>query len=253
MNTAPARIYGLIGRPLEHSFSQRFFTEKFAKEGIAAAYLNFELETVDELERLLACQPLLRGLNVTMPYKQAVLPLLTAVSPDAERIGAVNVIDIRRDAQGQVSELVGHNTDIVGFTRSIAPMLQPWHKRALVLGTGGASKAVRLGLEKLGLEVTLVSRSPNPGVLAYGQLTPQVVETHQVIVNATPLGMYPCEDTYPAIPYELLTPRHLCYDLVYNPEQTEFLRRGAECGATIKNGLDMLQLQAQAAWEIWEE
>lgn len=243
--------YGLIGFPLGHSFSAKFFAEKFAKEGIDARYDNYEMASVEGLRALIAADAELCGLNVTIPHKQAVIPLLDDLTPEARAIGAVNVIRILRDADGTL-RLIGCNSDIIGFTDSIRPLLQPHHTRALVLGTGGASKAIVAGLRSLGIEPTYVSRHPIEGGLTYDDLTPEVMTAHTVIVNCSPVGMHPHTDEAPAIPYEQLTPRHLLYDLVYNPLDTRFMQLGREHGAVVKNGLEMLHLQAVAAWEMWE-
>ncbi|MCR5849569.1 MAG: shikimate dehydrogenase [Bacteroidaceae bacterium] len=246
--------YGIIGFPLGHSFSRGFFTEKFAREGIDAQYLNFEIPDVTMLRDVLRDNPELRGLNVTLPHKQAVIPLLDELSDEAREIGAVNVIKVEfspfKGESGRV--LKGFNSDIIGFTESIRPLLQPWHKKALILGTGGASKAIRVGLSRLGLEWTYVSRQ-NPSLINYSALTPEVMEDYTVIVNCTPVGMFPKVDEAPNIPYECLTPRHLLFDCVYNPEDTLFMQRGREQGATVKNGLEMLHLQALASWRFWNE
>ena len=242
--------YGLIGFPLIHSFSKKFFTEKFEKEQTDAQYLNFEMETVDGLLDTIKSHPQLKGLNVTIPHKQNVIPLLDHISTEAKEIGAVNVIAISRNADG-TPVLKGYNADVIGFERSIKPLLQPHHTKALVLGTGGASKAVCYGLKRLGLETTLVSRTPKDGQLSYDQLTPEVMAQYTVVVNCSPVGTFPKSDTCPDIPYHLLTPRHLLYDLVYNPDKTLFLQKGEAQGAIIKNGLEMLHLQALASYEFW--
>lgn len=244
--------YGLIGFPLIHSFSKQFFTEKFANEHLEAEYLNFEMETVDNLIDIIKARPLLRGLNVTIPHKQHVMPLLNDMSTEAREIGAINVIAIQRNTDGNLF-LKGYNADVIGFEESIKPMLAPHHTQALILGTGGASKAIRYGLERLGLNTTFVSRTPKEGMLTYEQLTPQVLEQHTVVVNCTPVGTFPHQDKCPDIPYHLLTDRHLLYDLVYNPEKTLFLQKGETQGATIKNGLEMLHRQALASWRFWNE
>ena len=239
--------YGIIGFPLGHSFSRAFFTEKFQKEHIDAEYVNFEIPSAHLLPEIVRSNPHLRGLNVTLPYKEAVIPMLDSMSDEAREIGAVNVIQVRE------GRLKGFNSDIIGFMGSLRPLLKPWHQHALVLGTGGASRAIRVGLERVGLDWTYVSRTAAEGRLTYAALTPEVMEHYQVIVNCSPVGMFPKVDACPDIPYHLLSPRHLLYDLVYNPEETLFLKRGAQQGATIKNGLEMLHLQALASWEFWNE
>lgn len=247
--------FGLIGFPLGHSFSARFFAEKFATESIDARYDNYEMPTVEGLRTLIESDPELCGLNVTIPHKQAVIPLLDELTPEARAIGAVNVIRIVRDAE-QGLRLIGCNSDVIGFTESIRPLLPPPSSllplKALVLGTGGASKAVVAGLRSLGIQPTYVSRRPIEGGLTYADLTPEVMATHTVIVNCSPVGMHPHTDEAPAIPYEQLTPRHLLYDLVYNPLETRFMQLGRAQGATVKNGLEMLHLQAIAAWRMWD-
>lgn len=239
--------YGIIGYPLGHSFSRAFFTEKFQREHIDAEYVNFEIPSADMLPGIVQANPNLRGLNVTLPYKEAVIPMLDELSDEAKEIGAVNVIRVRD------GRLKGFNSDIIGFMDSIRPLLKPWHQHALVLGTGGASRAIRVGLQRLGIEWTYVSRTPAPGRLTYADLTSELMEHYQVIVNCSPVGMFPHVDACPDIPYQLLTGRHLLYDLVYNPQETLFLKRGAERGAAVKNGLEMLHLQALASWRFWNE
>ncbi len=246
-------LYGLIGYPLGHSFSASFFNEKFSREGIDASYRNFELEDIGQLMELLAEIPEIRGLNVTIPYKQQVIPYLTAISPQAKAIGAVNTIKLTHEPDGTLTALEGHNTDAPAFARTLAPLLPLEAISALVLGTGGASKAVCNALDALGIDYTLVSRTAGDGRLTYSDLTPEVIEANRLLVNTTPLGMSPDVDACPPIPYDCLTPSHICYDLIYNPEQTKFLARAAEKGATIKNGLEMLHLQALLAWQIWQK
>lgn len=247
------KVYGLIGRVLGHSFSVDYFNRKFSSENIDAQYRNFEIPEIDDFPSVIATTPRLCGLNVTIPYKEQVIPYLDSLDDDAARIGAVNVIKVLRGTDGNISGLKGYNSDIIGFTRSIEPLLKPHHKKALVLGTGGASKAVSLGLRKLGLEPTLVSRTSREGVITYADLTPEVMSSHTVIINCTPLGMYPNVNECPDIPYNLLTDRHLCYDLLYNPDVTLFMKKSAAQGAETKNGLEMLLLQAFASWEIWNK
>ncbi len=237
--------YGIIGYPLGHSFSKGFFTEKFARESIDAQYLNFEIPDVVMLPDVLRNNPELRGLNVTLPHKQVVIPLLDEMSEEAMEIGAVNVIRVRN------GKLKGFNSDIIGFTNSIKPLLMPHHKKALILGTGGASKAIRVGLNRLGIEWTYVSRSPREGMITYEDITAETLQAYTVIVNCSPVGMFPNVAQAPEIPYDCLSDKHLLFDLVYNPEETLFMKKGREQGATVKNGLEMLHLQAVASWDFW--
>lgn len=248
--------YGLIGFPLGHSFSRRFFNEKFLHEGIDAEYINFEIPNAGMLRDIVRQHPMLKGLNCTIPHKEAILPLLDGISPEAKEIGAVNVIAIRRshptdNKEGDNFRLIGYNSDIIGFTESIRPLLAPNHRKALILGTGGASKAVHHGLENLGIEPVFVSRKAQAGRLTYDDITPELIQDYTVVVNCTPVGMSPHTCDAPQLPYEALTARHLLYDLIYNPKETLFLKHGANAGATTKNGLEMLELQALAAWDIW--
>lgn len=245
--------YGLIGYPLKHSFSISYFNEKFQSENIDAEYVNFEIPRIEDFMEVVEENPNLRGLNVTIPYKEQVIPYLDELDKDTAKIGAVNVIKIIPQGKGDV-KLVGYNSDIVGFTRSIEPLLQSHHVKALILGTGGASKAVFHGLANLGIETTFVSRTKKSNdILTYQELTPEIMQEHTVIVNTTPLGMYPNVDACPDIPYDQLTPNHLLYDLLYNPHETLFMKKGMERGATVKNGLEMLLLQAFVSWEIWNK
>jgi shikimate dehydrogenase len=244
--------YGLIGYPLGHSFSRNFFNEKFSSEGIDAEYVNFEIPSIKDFPNVLLQNPTLQGLNVTIPYKQQVIPYLDELDEDARQIGAVNVIKVIRPEKGKV-RLVGYNSDVMGFSGSIEPLLEPRHRKALILGTGGASKAVDYGLRKLGLEVKFVSRRKQEGMLTYEELTPEVMDDYKVIVNCSPVGMFPHTDECPQIPYELLTPNHLLFDLIYNPDVTLFMKKGKERGAIVKNGLEMLLLQAFGAWNIWNK
>jgi len=245
--------YGLIGYPLKHSFSIGYFNEKFKAENIDAEYVNFEIPDINDFRKVIEENPNLCGLNVTIPYKEQVIPFLDELDKDTAKIGAVNVIKIIRLPKGKV-KLVGYNSDIIGFTQSIEPLLQPHHKKALILGTGGASKAVYHGLNNLGIESTFVSRTKRDNkFLTYGELTPEVMASHTVIVNTTPVGMFPKVDFCPNIPYEQLTSAHLLYDLLYNPNETLFMKNGQVQGAVTKNGLEMLLLQAFAAWEIWKQ
>ena len=242
--------YGLIGYPLGHSFSISYFNQRFQDEGIDAVYENYEIPTIESLDEVLNLNPELKGLNVTIPYKEKVIPYLDSISPEARAIGAVNVIKVSHE--GKNVKLKGYNSDVIGFTKSIEPMIEKkWHKKALILGTGGASKAINYGLKALGLETVFVSRYERPGTIQYNKITPEVIKEYKVIVNCTPLGMYPQTDESPDLPYEAMDNHTILYDLIYNPDQTLFMRRGAEYGADVKNGIEMLLLQAFASWEFW--
>ena len=248
-----ARVFGLIGYPLGHSFSQDFFNQKFESENINARYVNFEIPNIDLLAGVVEANPQLAGFNVTIPYKQQIIRYLDALSPEAEAIGAVIVVKIYRQPDGSLS-FKGYNSDCVGFADSIKPLLRSGvHDRALVLGSGGAARAVDYALRSLGVEPLIVSRRSRDGVITYADLTPEVMQSHKVVVNTTPLGMYPNTDACPPVPYEFLTPDHICYDLLYNPGTTLFMKRGAEQGAVTKNGLEMLLLQAFVSWNIWNK
>lgn len=243
--------YGLIGKPLVHSFSQQYFTEYFARTGREACYLPFELDTIGALPALLASHPDLRGFNVTIPYKQQVIAYLDLLDPAAAAIGAVNVVKVVHTDGGV--RLIGYNTDHFGFRRSLLPLIPASTSRALVLGTGGASRAVVYALEWLDIRATLVSRTPSQGQLGYRDLTDATIRTFDLIVNCTPLGTYPAVDTCPDLPYHALDSRQICYDLVYNPAETRFLRQAAAQGCRVSNGLQMLHIQADKAWQIWNE
>lgn len=244
------RVFGLIGYPLKHSFSQRFFTEKFAAEDIDARYLNFEIDDISVLPQIIKDNADLCGLNVTIPYKEKVIQYLNGLDAEAEKIGAVNVIKIERD--GSDIKLTGYNSDFIGFRKPLEQLINPGvHHKALILGTGGASKAVYHGLKSLGIEPRFVSRTPKPGSYTYNDLDKDIIEGFKVIVNASPVGTFPNVDEAPDIPYRYITDQHLLYDLVYNPAETKFLRQGREHGASIKNGADMLEIQAIEAWRIW--
>lgn len=244
------RTFGLIGYPLSHSFSQQYFARKFKEEQIDAQYLLFAIPSINDLIPLLERHPYLSGLNVTIPYKETVMPFLSALDPVAEAVGAVNVIQIQW--QEHKPSLIGYNSDIYGFQKSLEPLLESHHHRALILGTGGASKAVAYVLAQLGIEIKFVTRSvATSNQIAYESLTKELMQAHTLVVNTTPLGMYPYIDNCPSIPYEYLTSRHLVYDLIYNPDQTLFLQQAEHHGACVKNGIEMLFLQAKKAWEIW--
>ncbi|MBR2202726.1 MAG: shikimate dehydrogenase [Prevotella sp.] len=244
--------FGIIGYPLGHSFSPGYFNEKFANEGIDAHYDKYELPVITDLQAIIDYTPDLCGFNVTIPYKEKVMSYLDNVSPEARAIGAVNVVKVTRK-DGDTPYLEGYNSDVIGFMRSIEPLLDKHHKKALVLGTGGASKAVSYGLHQFGIETVLVSRSQKDKTIQYQQITPELLNEYTVIVNCTPCGMAPHFNECPDIPYEALTKQHLLYDLVYNPDETLFLKKGKAQGALTKNGLEMLLLQAEAGWEIWNK
>ncbi|MEN8156597.1 MAG: shikimate dehydrogenase [Bacteroidota bacterium] len=243
--------YGLIGYPLGHSFSASFFTRKFEAEGIDAEYRNFPLENIAGVEDLVDGEPGLEGFNVTVPYKEQIIPHLDALNKTARAVGAVNTVRICQ--KNDCTSLIGYNTDVVGFERSLKEHIKPNHTRALVLGTGGSSKAVVFVLDALGIEYRIVSRSRGEGVLSYEELDHSLVAEHPLIINTTPLGMHPDVDASPEIIYEAITPGHLLFDLVYNPEKTQFLSRGETQGASIVNGYDMLVYQAEGSWEIWNK
>lgn len=244
------QFYGLLGFPLTHSFSRTFFNEKFESEGVNAEYLNFEIPDISTIKEIIVNYPELCGLNVTIPYKEAVIPFLDDMDETARKIGAVNVIKFIR-SKGKL-KLKGYNSDVIGFSESIRPMLGQNHTHALILGSGGASKAVHYGLDALGIESVYVSRTPGKGQFTYEDLTAAVMDKYKVIINTTPLGMYPRIDSAPALPYDLITPQHLAYDLLYNPDETLFMKKAKQRGAEVKNGLEMLLLQAFAAWDIWQ-
>lgn len=235
------RHYGIIGYPLHHSFSAKYFSEKFEREGIEAEYSLYPIGMEDLRLKIEDLFHRLDGMNVTMPYKQTIIPYLDRLDETAEAVGAVNVVHKR----------VGYNTDCIGFMESIKPLLRNSDRKALVLGTGGASKAVCYGLKQLGINPTLVSRTPKDGMIGYSDLTEGLMAEHTIIVNCTPLGMVPDTESYPPIPYELISAQHLLFDCIYNPEETVFLRKGRAQGAKTQNGIEMLYGQAKAAWKIW--
>lgn len=244
--------YGLIGYPLSHSFSKKYFTEKFHNEGITDhQYELFPIADIKSLPDLLSENPSLFGLNVTIPHKVNVLCYLNEVDEAAEKIGAVNCISIR-SFEGE-SYLKGYNTDAYGFEESLKPLLGPQHNKALIFGDGGAAKAVKYVLEKLNIEYQAVVRKATAGTILYSEITPEILASHKLLINTTPLGMSPNVDTFPDIDYSLIGPGHLAYDLVYNPLETAFLVKAAAGGARTKNGLEMLHQQAEKAWAIWNK
>lgn len=240
--------FGLIGFPLEHSFSKKYFSKKFEKENIDAQYELYELPHIEEFTHLIQSANL-SGLNVTIPHKQNVIPFLDMIDETAAQIGAVNVIQFI--CSDNKTLLKGFNTDVIGFIRSISPKLKEYHTKALILGTGGAAKAIEYGLKKLGLEVTYVSRVAKIGQLTYQELNEQILLDNLLIVNASPVGTFPKMNECPEIPYQFLTQKHLLFDAVYNPSETLFLKKGKENGADTLNGETMLIGQAEAAWKIW--
>jgi shikimate dehydrogenase len=240
-------LYGLIGFPLTHSFSKKYFTEKFVKENIKdSKYELFEIEEAKEVVGIIKNNPDLKGLNVTIPHKEAAIPYLQGMDKSAQAIGAVNVIKIEN------GNAIGYNSDYYGFLQSLRNFIgNNKMSKALILGTGGASKAVYAALQELSISSVYVSRNGGNGKYAYAELNASLVSEYKLIINTSPLGMYPKIDTYPDIPYQYLTPEHYLFDLVYNPEITTFMKKGLEKGAKVKNGLEMLHLQAEKAWEIW--
>lgn len=238
------RKFGLIGFPLTHSFSKKYFTDIFIREGIDAGYENFPLADIGLVETLWK-DVLLEGLNVTIPYKESVIPYLDELSDAVKKIGACNCIRIEGGRK------TGYNTDVIGFDRSLGKKLEAWHKNALVLGTGGAAKAVMYVLKQRSIKAVQVSRTPTEGMISYEGMTAELMERHTLIINTTPLGMFPEIDACPPLPYEDITEFHYLYDLVYNPEKTLFLQKGEERGALIENGHDMLIIQADESRKIW--
>lgn len=246
------KLFGLIGRKLGHSFSANYFNEKFEREGIDASYKLFEIPSVEGISNILKEYPELLGLNVTIPYKRDVIPYCNSLTDTAREIGAVNTLLISHNPDG-TSALTGHNTDAPGFADALRPLLSG-QKHALVLGLGGASLAVIYALKKMGMEVTKVSRKKSSeDILTYAELTEEIIRRNKIIVNCTPLGMWPNVETCVDIPYQYLTSNHVCFDLVYNPEETEFMKRSVRYGAKVSNGLQMLHNQANFAWKFWNK
>lgn len=241
--------YGLTGFPLEHSFSPRYFNNKFRTEGIAAKYELYPVSDPQQVVTLLRDNPEIAGLNVTIPHKERIIPYLNKLHDAAAEIYAVNTIRISRS---EGLHLEGYNTDITGFEASLLPLLKGRPQmQALVLGTGGASKSIQYVLRKHSIPFRIVSRTPSEGMLTYPQLNEKIIGSSLLIINTTPLGMTPHQEAYPDLPYHAVSSNHICYDLIYNPQKTIFLRKAEKHGATIKNGLEMLEKQAEASWEIW--
>ena len=238
--------YGLIGYPLTHSLSEQYFTQKFIQEGIKdCVYERFSMPSIDDLHEILNSHLDLRGFNITIPYKKEVLAFLTERSKAVEEVGACNCVKI------ESGKLIGYNTDVIGFENSLIPFLKPIHNRALVLGTGGAALAIVYVLQKLGIEFSYVSRTATIGQFSYNDLDASVMASHTLIINTTPLGMFPNIEDCPAIPYHLLTPEHHLFDLTYNPAASTFLTKGKQMGTTIQNGQQMFVEQAEQSWRIW--
>ncbi|WP_395047598.1 shikimate dehydrogenase family protein [Flavobacterium sp.] len=241
---------GLLGKNINYSFSQNYFATKFKQEGITDefSYENFDIQNIDEFTAILKSNPDLIGLNVTIPYKEIIIPFLDELSENVQEIGAVNTIRISPNGK-----LFGDNTDFFGFNKSLELLLKPHHKKALILGTGGAAKAVAFGLKKLNIESVFVSRQEKENTITYNQINAKIFDDYHIIINCTPLGTFPKTELFPNIPYQYFTSKHIAFDLIYNPEKTEFLKKAENNGAIIKNGYDMLVFQAEKAWEIWNE
>ncbi|PKD20192.1 shikimate dehydrogenase [Salegentibacter salinarum] len=237
--------FGLIGKNISYSFSRTYFTEKFKKENIEAEYQNFDLDNLKEFRDVIKETPNLQGLNVTIPYKQEIISFLDDLAPEAKEIGAVNTINVNGN------KLIGYNTDYIGFSESLKPFLKEHHKKALILGTGGASKAVAYALKNFSIDYKFVSRSSGEGKLGYDDLSEKIMKEYSLIINTTPVGTYPDVDAHPEIPFKFITSQHLVYDLIYNPRTTKLMARALAKGATVTDGLKMLELQAESAWKIW--
>ncbi|PKP12142.1 MAG: shikimate dehydrogenase [Bacteroidetes bacterium HGW-Bacteroidetes-4] len=240
--------YGLVGYPLTQSFSKKYFTQKFASENIQAQYLNFSIESIGEFPEIFEDQ-IIKGLNVTIPYKEKVLPFIHQLDETAQKVGAVNVVKITY--QKDKPRLIGYNSDVYGFELSLKKYLKSHHTRALVLGTGGAAKAVIYVLKKLGIDYKCVSRNTGKGDFVYHELTRRHITDTPLLINTTPLGMFPLIHAFPELPYDAISSVHLAFDLIYNPEETQFMKKCAQQGAVAVNGYEMLVYQAEKAWEIW--
>lgn len=241
------RIFGLIGRNIGFSFSKNYFTSRFHEENKENySYLNFDIDYITKLPKILAENPSICGLNITIPYKEAVLPYLDKLSIKSKLVGAVNVVKITKNGA-----LKGYNTDYIGFKKALKPLLLPHHKKALILGSGGASKAVAYALKTMGIPCNFVSRKKENDLIKYNEINEQTFQEYQIIINTTPVGTFPNTEAFPPIPYTFFSPNHIAFDLIYNPEETQFLSKAKENGAVVKNGLDMLLFQAEKAWDIW--
>ncbi|WP_396146270.1 shikimate dehydrogenase family protein [Flavobacterium sp.] len=241
--------FGLIGKDISYSFSKKYFTEKFAQDLYEdCSYENFDILNIEDFPSILKNNPNLKGLNVTIPYKESIIPYLDTVSDKAFQIGAVNVIRFTKKGN-----LKGYNSDWFGFKKSLEPLLQPHHKKALILGTGGAAKAVAFALDQLGITYSFVSREANPNTIDYSLINATTFDNHQIIINCTPVGTSPNTKEFPPIPYTYFSNQHIAFDLIYNPEETEFLKKAKKQGTIIKNGYEMLIYQAEKAWKIWNK
>lgn len=243
------RQFGLLGKNISYSFSKKYFTDKFAFDNLNnCSYENFDIETIEEFLSIISNNPDLKGLNITIPYKETIIPYLQKLSKNSTLIGSVNVVRFTKNGK-----LKGYNSDYYGFMKSLQPLLKPHHKKALILGTGGAAKAVAFALEKLGIIYTFVSRKNIENSIDYDQINSTTFDNYQIIINCTPLGTSPDTELFPPIPYNFFTLNHIAFDLIYNPEETQFLKKAKKNGAVIKNGYEMLILQAEKAWEIWNK
>jgi shikimate dehydrogenase len=243
------RQFGLIGKNISYSFSIKYFTEKFTLGNLVDfTFDNFDIQSIEHLPKIIANNPDLKGLNVTIPYKESVIPYLNKLSQNAAKIGAVNVIRFTKKGK-----LKGYNSDYYGFLKSLKPLLQPHHKKALILGTGGAAKAVAFALDKLEILYTFVSREEKSGMIDYDRINATTFDNYQIIINCTPIGTSPNSEEFPPIPYNFFTEKHIAFDLIYNPEETQFLKKAKKKGAITKNGYEMLELQAEKAWRIWNK
>ena len=243
----PTKKFGLIGKNISYSFSKSFFNEKFQRENLNdCTYENFDFQDIAELPALLKNNPNIKGMNVTIPYKEVIIPFLDKLSKKASKIGAVNVVKISKKRK-----LKGYNSDCYGFKKALKPLLLKHHKKALILGTGGASKGVAFALEELNIDYSFASRSEHPDNISYDKIDKNTFDAYQIFINCTPVGTFPNIENCPDLPYQFFKKDHIAFDLIYNPEVTEFLKRASENGAQIKNGYDMLVFQAEKSWDIW--
>lgn len=242
------KTFGLIGKNIDYSFSRTYFNQKFTAENIEAIYKNFDLENIKQFPSLIQNNPTIKGFNVTIPYKEAIIPFLDEVEVTAKEIGAVNTIKIN-----EAGKLIGYNTDFYGFSEALKPYLKPHHTKALILGTGGASKAIAYALKRLDITYKYVSRSISPQNFTYSELTPSIIQEYKLIINCTPLGTFPNIEQFPPIPIQFLSSKHLVFDLIYNPSHTKLMKLALDQNAEVTNGLTMLEFQAEKAWKIWND